>query len=157
MPAAGRIAAAGCQSRPQTSSDPVLVLRRGQIEKLHQLAILSGTDPIGTKERAMKATLIVTGLALAMAVNLSAPAAAQNIPDAPSYAEQQCGNGGYQVRGYPSYDSCYWAAISYYYQQTGGGGDGGGGGGGGSGGTFIGDIPGYSGERGCASRLCNDG
>lgn len=103
----------------------------------------------------MKATLIVTGLTLAMAANLPTPAASQTIPDAPSYADQQCGNGAYQVRGYPSYDSCYWAAIGYYYQQIGGGG--GDGGGGGSGGTFIGDIPGYNGGQGCASRLCNDG
>lgn len=104
----------------------------------------------------MKATLIVTGLALAMAATLPTPALAQDIPDADSYADQQCGNGAYQVRGYPSYGSCYSAAITYYYQQTGGSAGGSGGTPGGSG-TFIGNIPGYTGEWGCASRICDSG
>ena len=107
----------------------------------------------------MKVVLTITGLVLAMAASMPVPAHA-DIPDAPSYADEQCGNGGYQLKGYPSYSSCYSAAIAYYYQQVGGGGggDGGyGGGTGGGGGTFIGDIPGYTGGEGCASRLCDDG
>lgn len=106
----------------------------------------------------MKTFLAIAGLMFGSAISVSTPAHA-DYPDAYSYADEQCGNGGYQLKGYPSYSSCYSAAIAYYYQQTGGGGDGygGGGPGGGGGGTFIGDVPGYTGGEGCASRFCDDG
>lgn len=94
--------------------------------------------------------------AIALGAVLPAPASAQ-IPDAPSYADSQCGNGNWEVLGYPSYSSCYATAIDFYNEYTGGGGSGGGGGGGG--GTFIGDIPGYSAGNvnPCKSRLCDAG
>lgn len=91
---------------------------------------------------------------LALAAMLPQPARAQ-YPDADGYASAQCGNGGWQVRNYPSYGSCYNAALAYYYYQTGTGG--GGGVGGGSGGTFVGDLPVLPSQDPCESRICDSG
>jgi len=109
-------------------------------------------------ESDMKMVCVSAVIILAATSMFPLPVTAQ-VADAPSYAEQQCGAGAYQLRGYPSYESCYSAAISYYYSQTGGGVGGETGPGGGGGGTWIGDIPGYDpgNQWPCGSRLCDDG
>ena len=99
-------------------------------------------------------------IALALASVMTLPTAASaDIPDPYTYADQQCGAGGWEAKGYPSYEECYAYAIDYYYLQVGGGG-GGGESGGGSGSTFIGDIPGYEPDGntgGCKTRACLPG
>lgn len=111
----------------------------------------------------MKSTSILTIFALATTAILPISVLAQ-VPTATEYAEEQCGNGGYQALGYPSYQDCFDFAVDFYYwhlEAGGGGSDGGGGSGGGSGGgksgTWIPGIPGYGGEPGCPSRIkCNE-
>lgn len=98
--------------------------------------------------------------ALVLALNTPSPALA-DIPDVNTYIESQCGGSRWLALGYPNVTVCYADAQYYYYLQTSGGGGGGGlggdGGGGGGGGTFIGNIQGYNGGQGCASRLCDSG
>lgn len=98
---------------------------------------------------------ILAATILSLAAVASMPAHAQ-YGDADGYAVGQCESGSWQVKGYPSYQSCYNAAVSYYFQQTGGSG-GGTGGGGSGGGTFIGDLPALPSPDPCHSRLCDGG
>lgn len=69
------------------------------------------------------------------------------------YAVEQCGNGGWEQKQYPTYEECYMAAVQYYIEQ----GFGGGGGGGGI--TVPWEVPGWTPGSGCgATRLpCNPG
>jgi len=85
----------------------------------------------------IKKLIAATSLAFAMtAGSLLAPTAASASPMS-DYAVQQCGNGGWEQKEYPTYEDCYTAAIQFYLEQTGGGG-------GGGGGTWIPSLPGWT-------------
>ncbi len=71
-----------------------------------------------------KLAAIASLAAIAGAGSLVAPTTAK--ASGPStYAVEQCGNGGWEQKQFPTYEECYTAAVQFYLEWSGGGGSGG--------------------------------
>lgn len=92
----------------------------------------------------IRKTMSIISLACCV-MALPSSAIAHDIDLSEDYAYYQCGASRWMDLGYSSYQDCYNFAVYYYYLQVPGGR-----------GTFLGDLPGYTGQPGCGSRLCGD-